>query len=568
MSFLRKLLLNVVSLFVFVLLIVIITAIAAGVFSSDELKKNAVLQVRLSGDIADRVGSEGFGFSEDEAGNIGFLAINKSIQAAIEDDRIKAIYLEIGEVTGGIANMASLRRSLQDFQGTGRKVFAYSDGISQLGYYLGSVADSIIVHPLAHVEWKGLSAQLMYFKSMLGKIGVEAEPIRAGSYKSAIEPFVLDEMSSANKHQIQSLLTDVWDQMSKEVCLSRKLDSINLNNLSNKLGYFLSSEAVSNRLIDGVLHEDEMTAVIQNATGLDFNLVSVSDYNDLNAAYDYAEQKIVVVNLEGEIKDGNDCSNVSSGRFCKLLDEILFDSQIKAVVVRINSPGGSALASEKIWRKVKLLSDKMPVIVSMGNVAASGGYYIASAADSILAEESTITGSIGVFGLMFNVQELSSTLGVNVEKVKTNELSDFPSFDRPLTDREKERLGQGIQFVYSTFLERVSVGRSLPLHSVEEIAEGRVWTGKKAKELGLVDEIGGVQEALKIAVKCAGVDTYQLIELPKELSPLEKITQHISSTEVRLPEPFSQYNYMIQNPSFFKDFSAPQVRLPFVLSFN
>ena len=566
MSFKRNLFTNILSIVVLGLIFTVIIFVIAIIFDdSPKEKEHSVLQIILEGKFNDKPNSSEYSIASSQCGK-NFIAINNAINNATYDDNIEAILIEVGEISGGIANLSSLKRNLKAFQKTNKKIFVYSDGMSQLGYYLSSIADSIYLNPVSHLEWKGLGAQLMYFKSMLNKIGVKAEPIRAGKFKSAIEPFILDSMSIENKKQIKELLSDLWNEIIQEVSEERKIKENVLNRISNQLGYLLPKEALKLGFIDGIKYEDEIWSVLQKNVHKDFHLVQVSTYNELKQKISFQEDKIVIIHAEGRILDGKKESDISAYQYTKILDNVLRDENVKAVVVRINSPGGSAKASEKIWRKLTLINKKVPVIISMGNVAASGGYYIATAGDTILAEKNTITGSIGVFGLMFNAQELTKNIGVNVERVKTNEMSDFPSFDSPLSYKEKSRLKKGIQEVYAIFLKRVQDGRGFTHAEAEEIAQGRVWSGKQALKIGLIDKIGGINEAISIAKNAANLDQYKLVEFPKPTSPIDKIIKTLSNQEVSLPEPFANYNYMINNPNFFKEFSEPQSRLPFILS--
>ena len=567
MSFLRNLFTNILSILLLGLIFTVIIIVIATVNNdSPEETEHSVLQIVLDGKLNDRPNTSEYSIASSAQCGKSFIDINDAINSATHDNNIDAILIEVGEISGGIANLSSLRKNLKSFRKANKKVFVYSDGMSQLGYYLSSIADSIYLHPMSHLQWKGLSAQLMYFKSMLNKIGVKAEPIRVGKFKSAIEPFILDSMSSDNEKQVKELLTDLWSEIVQEVSMERSIQENILQKTANNLGYLSPKEAIKLGFIDGVKYEDEIWSVLRNNVHKNFNLVTVSNYNEINKTFSLEEDKIVVVYAEGRIVDNKTDTDISAHKYSKILDDVLRDENVKAVVVRVNSPGGSAKASEKIWRKLTLINQNVPVIISMGNIAASGGYYIATAGDTILAEKNTITGSIGVFGLMFNAQELTKNIGVNIERVKTNEMSDFPALDRPLSSKEKSRLKKGIEEVYTVFLKRVKDSRGLSSKEVEAIAQGRVWSGSQALKLGLVDEIGGITEAISIAKKSANLEEYQLVELPEPVSAIEKIIKRFSTQEISLPEPFTHYNYMINNPNFFNEFSEPQSRLPFILS--
>lgn len=568
MRFLRNLLASILGLAIFsslVILVVIVLLVSAD--DKVKIESNSILQVTLSKSLIDRPNTSKFNFANNQQCGEGLFSIQNAIVNAKTDPKIEALYLKVDEVQGSLANVASLKRTIEDFKNSGKKVIAYSEGLSQIGYYLAVSADSVFIDKMSFLEWKGLGAQLLYFKSMLNKIGVKAEPIRVGKFKSAIEPFVLDSMSKENEHQVKEMIDDVWLTMLHEVSFKRGVSINELNQIADDYGYLMSKEALNFNLVDKILYEDQVKNVLKSISGGKTHLVCVEDYNKVFENDFRRGRKVVVVNAEGAIIDADSETDVSAVKYGKILDDILKDKSVKAVVLRINSPGGSAMASEKLWRKLKLIQQKMPLIVSMGNVAASGGYYMASAGDTILAEKNTITGSIGVFGLMFNVSELTNTLGVNVEKVKTNELSDFPSFDRDLTVKEKERMKKGIETIYDVFISRVMEGRGLTKGQVENLAEGRVWTGSQALNLGLVDSIGGLNEAINIAVESAELKKYQIVHLPKEQTPIEALVNHFSKqSQITLPAPFESYNYMIQNPTFFKDFQNPQARLPYVLS--
>ncbi len=568
MRFLRNLLASILGLAIFsslVILVVIVLLVSAD--DKIKIESNSILQVTLSKSLIDRANTSEFNFANNQQCGRGLFSIQNAIENAKTDPKIEALYLKVGEVQGSLANVASLKRTIEDFKSSGKKVIAYSEGLSQIGYYLAVSADSVFIDKLSFLEWKGLGAQLLYFKSMLNKIGVKAEPIRVGKFKSAIEPFVLDSMSKENEHQVKEMIDDVWLTMLHEVSFKRGVSINELNQIADDYGYLMSKEALNFNLVDKILYEDQVNSVLKSISGGKSHLVCVEDYNKVFENDFGRGRKVVVVNAEGAIIDADSETDISAVKYGKILDDILKDKSVKAVVLRINSPGGSAMASEKLWRKLKLIQQKMPLIVSMGNVAASGGYYMASAGDTILAEKNTITGSIGVFGLMFNVSELTNTIGVNVEKVKTNELSDFPSFDRDLTVKEKERMKKGIETIYDIFISRVMEGRGLSKGQVENLAEGRVWTGTQALNLGLIDSIGGLNEAINVAVESAELKKYQIVHLPKEQTPIEALVNHFSKqSQIALPAPFESYNYMIQNPTFFKDFQNPQARLPYVLS--
>lgn len=570
MQFLKNLLVSLTSLIIFSIIIcfgVLLIAFNSG--EDIEVKENSILKISIGQTLVDRINSSGLNLTNSPNVNNGLLSIQKSIKMAKNDPLIKAIYFEIGELQGSLANVSSLKRSIENFKKSGKSVFAYSEGLSQIGYYLACSSDSIFMNHLSFVEWKGLRAKILYFKTMLNKVGIKAEPIRVGKFKSAIEPFISDSISPANFLQIKEMLDDIWSCLLLDVASKRGKSVTELNNIANDIGYLMPNEALETGLIDGIKYEDEVYSFLESIVGIKPNYISVNNYNKSNEINSQSESKVIVLHADGAIIDTDSESDVSGVKYGKILDDVLKDNSVGALVLRINSPGGSALASEKLWRKLKLIQQKIPLIVSMGNIAASGGYYLASASDFILAEETTITGSIGVFGLMFNVEELINSVGVNVESVKTNDLSDFPAFDRGLSEKEKNRMKNGIETIYKTFVTRVQDSRKMSSEAVENIAQGRVWTGLQAKRIGLVDSIGGLVDALAVAVREANLEIHKVVHLPKELSSIEAIVNQLSTKhQLCLPAPFTQYNYMIQNPDFFKNFTKPQARLPFVIEIN
>lgn len=561
MSFLRNLLASFVSIIIFTFIIVIIFVVAL-YESPSPIENNSVFKLELNGVISDRQNSTEFNFGKSSC-TLDLENITNSIKYAADNEFISALHIHINDITGSLANAQDLKQCIEEFKKSGKPVITFSNGISQIGYYIATSSDSIFISNMAHFEWKGLGAQLLYFKSLLDKIGVQAEPIRAGKFKSAIEPFILNEISSENEFQIKVMIDNIWRNLKAEVEAKRKIHESKLDSIANHLGYLTPQEALKKGFVDGIKYTDQIEPI--NTKIITLNEIIEKINNDEILKDNDESPKIAVVFAEGAIIEKKSNTDISSKNYTQLLDKILKDENIKGVVLRINSPGGSARASEEIWRKVKLLQQKMPVYVSMGNIAASGGYYIATAADTIFAQNNTITGSIGVFGLMFNANELIKKIGINVEKVKTNELSDFPSFDRKLSDKEKDRIQTAISYVYDTFLNRVMEGRNLNKDAVEELASGRVWTGDQALKNNLIDQTGSLEDAINLMKRRLHDDNIQVVSLPKKLNTFEKIIKSFSEPKLQLPEPFSKYNYVIQNQDFLNSLQTPQARLPFIL---
>ena len=475
------------------------------------------------------------------------LKVLKGIEAAKFDPNVKGLYLNftgMGSVSSGV--LEELRRAIIDFKQSGKFVVAYNESYSQGTYYLASAADKVYLHPEGHFSWTGLANSTLFLKGAFDKLGLKVEAFRptACKYKSAVEPYIRKNMSPENRAQMQMLADDMWNVLAKTISTSRNIDVEVLKKLANNLDISLPEEALKHNLVDALIYEDEMEAkfaeygVTPSVGNNDYNIISLSHYISLNPeVIDYNSPAIGVVYAEGEIFDGEgDDDNVYSANLVKLLQKARKDNNIKAVVLRVNSPGGSALASDVIWREVELLRKEKPLIVSMGSYAASGGYYISTGADAIIADELTITGSIGVFGLLVEGQNMfNEKLGITTDVVKTNPSADFGENilgigTRKITDTERKALLRSVDKIYDTFVTRVSNGRNLPKEKVLKIAQGRVWSGSRAVELGLVDANGGLREAISFAINSAGMgDNYRVVEVLEELPPVMQFLQDMGS---------------------------------------
>ena len=480
------------------------------------------------------------------------LKVLKGIEAAKFDPNVKGLYLNftgMGSVSSGV--LEELRRAIIDFKQSGKFVVAYNESYSQGTYYLASAADKVYLHPEGHFSWTGLANSTLFLKGAFDKLGLKVEAFRptACKYKSAVEPYIRKNMSPENRAQMQMLADDMWNVLAKTISTSRNIDVEVLKKLANNLDISLPEEALKHNLVDALIYEDEMEAkfaeygVTPSVGNNDYNIISLSQYISLNPeVIDYNSPAIGVVYAEGEIFDGEgDDDNVYSANLVKLLQKARKDNNIKAVVLRVNSPGGSALASDVIWREVELLRKEKPLIVSMGSYAASGGYYISTGADAIIADELTITGSIGVFGLLVEGQNMfNEKLGITSDVVKTNPSADFGENilgigTRKITETERKAMIRSVDKVYDTFVARVSNGRNLPKDKVLDIAQGRVWSGSRAVGLGLADANGGLREAISLAINSAGIsDNYSIIEILEELPPVVQFIKDMSS-QVKAP---------------------------------
>lgn len=456
----------------------------------------------------------------------GLYDLVKVINHASSDDKIKGIYLEISEVPAGMANAQELRKALAAFRSSGKFVYTYSDVLTQKGLYLATAGDKIFLNPAGDVEFKGLSTTFISFKRLLDKMGVQAEIFRpeGNKFKSAVEPFFLEKMSPENRAQTFKFLNTMWAEMVGEMSESRKIAVADMNRIADGLEIYNTMSAVKLGMADSLLYKDQFISLMKKKCGIEdkdkLRLVGPGEYFDLVKSKlneGSKDNKIAVVFAEGEIVYGKgDNETIGNESLCKQLQKAREDDKVKAVVLRVNSPGGSALASEIIWREVEITKAKKPVIVSMGNLAASGGYYISCGANKIYADPGTLTGSIGVFGMLYNAQGLlNDKLGILTDTVKTNRYSDFFSFARNMEDAEKTYLNRSVNDIYQLFLKRVSDGRKMSVANVDSIAQGRVWAGRDALGLGLVDELGTLQDAIAAAAKEVNVTDYSIMTLPE-----------------------------------------------------
>lgn len=538
----------------------------------------SVLHMKLNYPINDR-GIAQFNFMDfSSLGDkpLGLVDILENIEKASKDDNIEGIFLDIRNLSAGIATVQEIRGALLEFKETGKFVISYSEGYSQSAYYLASVSDSLLLHPEGSILMKGINAEIMFFVDMLEKLDVEAQIIRHGKYKSAVEPFMMDHMSEANKEQTLKYVQSIWDDITMAVADGRDLSVEKVNEVADKLLLQTAEDAITHGFADLTLYQDEVTGLLKKKTGTsadeDVSFVSLKDYTDAiveELRDEVPKHKIAVVFAEGSIQTEKGTDPViSSDVLAKQIRKVRKDSTINAIVLRVNSPGGSALASDVIWRETVLAAETKPLVVSMGDVAASGGYYIACAADSIFANPTTITGSIGVFGVIPNLQGLmTEKIGLDFDNVKTNENAGYVSVNRPLSAYEEKVLQDGVEETYKTFITHVANGRDMTVDGVDEIGQGRVWSGVDAKEIGLVDAYGGLNDAIASAARMADVKDgkYRLMKYPEDKEPLEALMDELTGRETKAQlknelGPF--YNYF----EYLKELSemeGTQARLPY-----
>ena len=504
---------------------------------------------------------------------VGLNQILGAISKANKDDKIKGISLSSDFINAGWAQTQEIRNALKDFKESGKFIYAYSNYFSQKGYYLASIADSIFMNPLGMIDFKGLSTEILYYDKFQKKYGVKYEVIRKGEYKSAVEPYLQDKMSDENRSQIKNLLFTVWETISTEISQSRNLNLEELNFIADNLLVTTSKEALKNKFIDKIVHEDNYKKSIKNLLGIldsdDLNLIDFKRLNSKIKDYDLKiKDKIAIIYAQGTILyvEGSE-TIIGEELFRETIDELGENKNIKAVVLRIDSPGGDPLTSDILWNSIEKLKKNKPIVVSMGNVAASGGYYIACNANKILANPMTITGSIGVWGTLPNLEGISSDIGINAEQVNTHKNSMGYSLFEPLQSGYKNAMERTIDEVYNLFKLRVSEGRTISYEEVEKYARGYVWSGKEAKKIGLIDEIGGLQDAIYEASKLAEVENFNVVEYPIVEEDFESIFSEILPS-IQFFNDFKKIKDITSSNSRIKSFENIKTLVPYKITIN
>ncbi|SOU87010.1 signal peptide peptidase SppA [Tenacibaculum dicentrarchi] len=582
MKFLRNLLASITGFFIAIFLLffffIAIAAVVGSGMGSDEkivVKSNSVLQLDLAMPIKDYAPKDDNPLAEvlelaDEK-----LALNKIINAienAKTDAKIKGISIKTIGVNAGIAQTQAIRNKIEEFKESGKFVYAYNDVYTQKNYYLSSVADSIFLNPVGAIDFKGLSTEILYYKDFEDKFGVKMEVIRHGKYKSAVEPYLLNEMSDANREQTTSLLKSIWSEITADVSKSRNISVEKLNIIADNANGRNAELAKENKLIDAIIYEDQYKEKLAINTDKKVHTISLADYikSGKGRISSSAKNKIAVIYAQGEIRYAKGNENIIGQEVTnKAIRKARKDKNVKAIVLRVNSPGGSALASELIWRELELAKKEKPLVVSMGNLAASGGYYIACNADKIIAEPTTITGSIGVFGAVPNFHKLAGFMGINAEQVSTNSNPNYSVFE-PINDKFYNVTKQGVEHIYTVFVNRVAAGRNMTFEQVNNVAQGRVWTGKQAVENGLVDQLGNLNDAIAVAANLAEIESYRVRNYPvykkdfKETFNLSLFAK--ASKEDILKEALGDENYeLYNNINELKKLEGIQARMPYIL---
>ncbi len=585
MRFLGNVLATIVGLFVFCMIsffgILLIGALFGRGDETVSVKSNSVIELDLSkihNDYAGKVNYKDFDYFK--AKHNGLSDVLKAIQYAKTDSKIKGISILNSTSDFGIAQTKALRDQLEDFKTSGKFIYSYANAYSQKEYYLNSVANSIYINPIGELDFKGLSAEIMFYKDLEEKSGLKMEVIRHGKYKSAVEPFLENKMSDANREQTTQLLKSIWSSVIVDISKSRKVSVERLNQIADGLLARTPEMAKTEKLIDKIAYEDVYHDDIKKALHIDsdknYGSVSIADYSEKIATSTInfeAKDKIAIIYAQGEIGNGEgDVNVIGEGSMRRSLQEARKDKNVKAIVLRVNSPGGNALTSELIWREIELTKKVKPVVVSMGDYAASGGYYISCNADKIYAEANTITGSIGVFGILPNFAEAAKKIGLTVEQVKTNaNASEYSPF-RPLDDSYKGFAQEGVEKIYATFVNRVAAGRKLTFEQVDAIGQGRVWSGQDAIRIGLVDKIGGMNDAIKEAARLGKTTKYRTQDFPefeKDFSDILSKFGLAQSKESMIKEEIGEQNYAIlQHIKQMTSQKGVQARMAYELKIN
>jgi len=556
----------------------IMTGIILAAMSDDEveIKKNTLLCLDLNKEIVERAPNTPFSFINMGSWDVlGLDEILKSIAKAKEDENITGIYLNTESIDCSMGTLEEIRNALVDFKTSGKFIVSYVNLYSQGAYYLATAADQVYLNPEGGILFKGLNAELMFLTGTLEKLDVEVQVVRHGKFKAATEPLILKKMSPENREQITDMITDMWDKVISDISKARNIDPEELNRLADELLIQTAADARQYQLVDSLLYKDQMLAQLRKLLSIDstarITSVSLEDYMKVaEKKHEFANEKIAVVFASGDVVDGEGTQeNIGGERISRAVRKAREDKQVKAIVLRVNSGGGSALASEVIWREVELAAREKPVVASFGDVAASGGYYIACAANKIVADPTTITGSIGVWGAIPNLQGLmNNKLGITFDNAMTNKNADFIPVMKPLTPYQTAVIQHDVDHVYETFTQRVASGRHMPVEKVDSIGQGRIWSGVEALQLGLIDTLGGLDAAIGMAASMAGLEKYRVMNLPVLKDPIEQLIDQItgnSKPDVYLKEALGEdylyFNYLRK----IREMKGVQARMPVMI---
>ncbi|WP_114820465.1 signal peptide peptidase SppA [Chryseobacterium sp. KLBC 52] len=582
-SFFKNVLANIVAIIIlcalfFIFFIMMLVFSAMGNDKSVAVKKNSVLTINLKTNIIDSP-------TEEEMGLFGLGAQNKSIliydaleaiNKAKTDDNIKGISIETDYLSAGLTQIDDLRNAIEDFKKSGKFVYAYGNGVSQSAYYLGSVADQYYLHPAGMVELKGLSTEVTFFKDFADKYGIGIEVIRHGKFKSAVEPFLRNDISPENKEQLSTLLNDLWKNTSNKMAASRKIDTAQFRMITDSLYGMIPEQSLKYKLADKLIqkseYEDLLKAKLSVKDKEKLNKISLTSYINSYADEDRSGEKIAVLYASGSINNGDDYNDIHSEKYVKYIKKLQEDDKVKAVVFRINSPGGSANASDEILFELQQLKKKKPLIVSFGDYAASGGYYVAMAADKIYSEPNTLTGSIGVFGVMPYYKDIAAKNGIRADIVSTNANSMYYSGLNGVTPYGVNMMTRSVEGTYKRFVHFVTQNRKKTFEQIDNVGGGRVWSGVRAKQIGLVDELGTLTDAVKFAAQKAGLKSYHVEAFPKRMTPFEQIFKDLNEEDVSariIKNKIGKSNYeILQQITDKKLQSEVKMEMPYQIRIN
>ncbi len=542
-SFFKNVLANIVAIVIlcFVFFFFFVVMIAFGSMSNKEsvtVKKNSVLTINLKTDIIDSPTEEQQSIFDINSKSTNILIYDaiEAIQKAKTDDNIKGISIEVDNLNAGITHIDDLRSAIEDFKKTGKFVYAYGNAVSQASYYLGSVADEYYLNPAGGIELKGLSTEVTFFKDFAEKYGIGIEVIRHGKFKSAVEPFLRNDISPENQEQLSTLLNDIWSNTSSKIAASRKMNTEDFRMVVDSLYGMIPDLTVKYKLADKLIQKTEYDNIIRKKLALkekdQLNKITLHKYVDSFKDKDSDNEKVAILYASGSINSGNEYDQIYSEKYIKYIKELQEDKKVKAVVLRINSPGGSANASDEILFELQQLKKKKPLIVSFGDYAASGGYYIAMAADKIYSEPNTLTGSIGVFGVLPYFKDIANKNGVRSDIVSTNANSAYYSSLNGLTPYGVNLMTRSVEGTYKRFVHFVTQNRNKTFEQVDNVGGGRVWSGTRAKEIGLVDELGSLQDAVRFAAQKANLKSYKVSSYPKEVSAFEQFFSNMNEDDI------------------------------------
>lgn len=542
-----------------------------------KIKPNTLLTIKINGTISERASEDPFALlgEEKELKSYGLDDITSAIQKGIDDENVKGMYLSLGTVGASPATLQEIRHKLKEFKDSGKFIISYSDNYSQGAYYLASVSDKVVLNPKGSINWIGVSSQFMSFKGLMDNIGVKMQIYKVGTYKSAVEPFIMKNMSDANKEQTKAFTSSIWNTFLNEVSESRNLTASQLNDYADEGLFFEQAETfVDKGLADTLAYRNDVETILKQKMDVeeddDLTTISLEEMKNVkrNIPKDKSGNIIAVYYAEGEIDDTKATDHIGALRVIEELRKIEKDDNIKALVMRVNSPGGSAFGSEQIWEELKKIKLKKPVVVTMGDYAASGGYYISCNADYIFAQPTTITGSIGIYGMVPEASELINKIGLNFETVSTNKFAGTMDFTRPMTEEEGMLLQKSINNGYELFVTRCADGRRMSIDDIKKIAEGRVWTGEMAKGLGLVDELGGMDNAISKAKELAEIESYSVVYYPEKPSILEELMNQLPTQYMkllgydRINQVTKKFDWMID----LENFNPIQARIPYSIN--